>query len=229
MIVKIVDVTLLVMLLLVTAAAPGAALPRLAALRVGGAGEMTPAFAPDVFHYAVRCAQRQTLRVSAAADRGNVRLSRAGVPAPGAPADVSVRLAGDEDLVVALAAPGAAERAAYYVVRCVPPEFPDVEVLRMAPGRAPGLLLVTPYYNVPGADAPVSWLALLDDHGVPRFRRRVAPGAHNFRWHEHARRYSYNEARPNGAGAVVLLDERLAEVARVGPVGGLARRRCTSS
>ena len=102
------------------------------------------------------------------------------------------------------------------------PDFPDVEVLRKAPGRAPGLLLITPYYNAPDADAPASWLALLDDDGVPRFRRRVSPGAHNFRWHEHARRYSYNEAPPNGAGDVVLLDERLAEVARVGTVAGLA-------
>ena len=104
------------------------------------------------------------------------------------------------------------------------PDFPDVEVLRKAPGRAPGLLLVTPYYNAPDADAgaPASWLALLDDDGVPRFRRRVSPGGHNFRWHEHARRYSYNEAPPNGAGDVVLLDERLAEVARVGTVAGLA-------
>ena len=57
---------------------------------------------------------------------------------------------------------------------------------------------------------------------MPRFRRRVSPGAHNFRWHEHARRYSYNEAPPNGAGDVVLLDERLAEVVRVRPVAGLA-------
>ena len=57
---------------------------------------------------------------------------------------------------------------------------------------------------------------------MPRFRRRVSPGAHNFRWHGHARRYSYNEAPPNGAGDVVLLDERLAEVARVGTVAGLA-------
>ena len=95
-------------------------------------------------------------------------------------------------------------------------------MLRKAPGRAPGLLLVTPYYNAPDADAPASWLAMLDDDGVPRFRRRVSPGAHNFRWHEHARRYSYNEAPPNGAGDVVLLDERLAEVARVRPVAGLA-------
>ncbi len=97
-----------------------------------------------------------------------------------------------------------------------------MEVLRKAPGRAPGLLLVTPYYNAPGRAGPVSFLAILDDDGVPRFERRLSPPAHNFRWHGHARRYSYNEAPPNGAGDVVLLDEGLEEVTRVRPVGGLA-------
>ena len=103
-----------------------------------------------------------------------------------------------------------------------PPDFPDVEVLRKAPGRAPGLLLVTPYYSAPEQDGPVAFLAIIDDDGAVHFQRRVSPAAHNFRWHERAGRYSYNEAPPNGAGDVVLLDERLEEVARVRPVAGLA-------
>ena len=192
---------------------------RLSSLRVNGAGEMTPAFSPHVFHYAVRCEDSQTLLVSAEADGGSLLLN--GQAVSGALADVRVRLAGDEDLLVETGRLGTDERTAY-VVHCVPPDFPDIEIVRREPGTAPGLLLVTPYYNSTGAGEHVSYLAMLDENGVPRFLRRVSPGAHNFRWHKRARRYSYAETWPNNAGDVVLLDESLEEVGRVETVGGLA-------
>ena len=157
--------------------------------------------------------------------RPGARLRLNGKPVSGPLTDAGLRLAGDESLVVEVAAParnGAADERAAYAVHCVPHDFPDVEVVRKEPGRAPGLLLVTPYYSVAGADEPRSYLAILDDNGVPRFIRRSSPPAHNFRWHEGAGVYSYNEAQPNAAGDVVLLDERLEEVGRVNTVGGLA-------
>ena len=198
---------------------------QLSSLHVAGAGPMTPAFDPEVFHYAVRCDEQQDLSVSAAAARPGARLRLNGKPVSGPLTDAGLRLAGDESLVVEVAAParnGAADERAAYAVHCVPHDFPDVKVVRKEPGRAPGLLLVTPYYNVAGADEPLSYLAILDDNGVPRFTRRSSPPAHNFRWHEGAGVYSYNEAQPNAAGDVVLLDERLEEVGRVNTVGGLA-------
>ncbi len=103
-----------------------------------------------------------------------------------------------------------------------PTDFPEVEVLRNEPGTAPGLLLISPYYNVAGAGEPISYLAIIDDRGAPVFTRRSSPPAHNFRWHEHAGLYSYNEAPANAAGPVVLLDEELREVKRVHTAGGLA-------
>ncbi len=170
--------------------------PRLSSLRVTGAGEMRPAFAPEVFHYAIRCEERQTLSVSAEVEGGGADLLLNGQAADGGLADARVRLAGDEDLVVEVSGAGTDERTAY-VVHCVPPDFPDVEIVSREPGTAPGLLLVTPYYSLTGGGL-VSYLAMLDENGVPRFSRRVSPGAHNFRWHERARRYSYSETRPNG-------------------------------
>ncbi len=193
---------------------------RLSSLRVSGAGEMVPAFSPHVFHYALRCEDQQTLSVSAEGDGGGSLLLN-GQAADGGLADAQVRLAGDEDLVVEISRPGTDERTAY-VVHCVPPDFPDVEIVSKEQGTAPGLLLVTPYYSLTGSGGLVSYLAMLDENGVPRFLRRVSPGAHNFRWHKRARRYSYAETLPNGAGDVVLLDESLEEVGRVGTVGGLA-------
>ena len=192
---------------------------RLSSLRVDGAGEMTPAFSPDVFHYAVRCGGSQTLSVSAEADGATLLLN--GQAVDGALADMRVLMAGDENLAVELSRPGAAERVAY-IVHCVPPDFPDIEIVSREPGTAPGLLLVTPYYSSSGSGEHVSYLAMLDDNGVPRFLRRVSPGAHNFRWHENARLYSYAETLLNTPGEVVLLDESLEEVGRAGTVGGLA-------
>ena len=106
--------------------------------------------------------------------------------------------------------------------RNLPPDFPEVEVLRKEPGTAPGLLLISPYYSVAGAHEPVSHLAIIDNNGAPVFTRRSSPPAHNFRWHERAGLYSWNEAPANAAGPVVLLNEQLEEVARVNTVGGLA-------
>ena len=194
---------------------------RLSSLRVDGAGEMTPAFSPQVFHYALRCGESQTLSVSAEADGAGVTLLLNGQAVEGALADARVLMAGDEDLAVELSRPGRNERTAY-VVHCVPPDFPDIEIVSREPGTAPGLLLVTPYYSSSGSGEHVSYLAMLDDNGVPRFLRRVTPGAHNFRWHENARLYSYAETLLNTPGEVVLLDESLEEVGRAGTVGGLA-------
>ena len=192
--------------------------PRLASLRVAGAGPLTPAFAPGTFHYAVRRCGGRALSVSASAGAAGVRLRLNGALVPGALSGEPVRPDAGDDIVVE---PEGAAGVVAYTVHCVPDDFPEVEIPRKLPGAAPGLLLVTPTGR-PGGRAPASHLAMLDDNGVPRFARRVSPGAHNFRWHGRARLFSYNEAPPNGAGDVVLLDEGLREAARANTVGGLA-------
>ena len=148
------------------------------------------------------------------------RETAAAAPAPTLE-ETRVELGADGALIVEAIAPGTGERTAY-AVHCVPPDFPEVEVVGKAPGRAPGLLPISPWYSSPDDGHPVSHIAVLDDNGVPRFQRRIEPGGNNFRWHERARRYSYAETRPNGVGDVVLLDERLEEVGRANTVGGLA-------
>ena len=194
---------------------------RLASLQVGGAGELTPAYGPDTFHYGLRCAEQQSLQVSASADAPDTTLWLNGRLMADGIRNEAVQLAGDEDLVIELAATGEDDRTAY-VVHCIPPDFPDVTVERLEPGVAEGLLLLSPYYSVTGADKSASYIAMLDNNGVPHFQRQVEPGAHNFRWHPRARRFSYANTVPNGAGEVVLLDGQLEEVDRVGTVGDLA-------
>ena len=197
---------------------PDAAPPRLSSLAVAGAGPMTPAFDPRVLHYAVRGCGAGPVSVSATAEPAAARVRLDGDVRSAPLVDAPARAGDDGDIVLELEGVGGAPGAAY-TVHCVPEDFPEVRVLRRAPGAAPGPLLVTP--GGIGRSAG-SHLAVVDNNGVPRFVRRVEPAAHNLRWHAGARLFSYNEAPPNGAGDVVLLDEGLREVARANTVGGLA-------
>ena len=217
---------------------PAAATPlRLSSLQVS-TGTLRPPFSPDVFHYALPCNGEDTLSVRASSTTDTL-LRLNGQPGDGtttthwqlqpAPDDhLNLLLlpdpAADEDGAT-LAGAGAADATTghtSYTLHCIPPDFPEVEIVHKQPGRGDGLLLLTPYHPLSGAMEKTFWLAMLDDNGVPRFRRRVPAGAHNFRWHPAARLFSYNQAQPNDNGPVVLLDDRLQEVARVGTVAGLA-------
>ena len=200
------------------------AAPVLEALEVAGPGgpkSLVPAFAPEIHHYAVRCDERETLAVAARPPLRNAAGNAAasadeppeitlnGAPLPGEGGEVTLRH--DQDLAVEVRR-GAG--ATTYAVHCVPHDFPEVTVVTREPGPAEGLLLVDPSYAYGHG-----YLAVLDDHGVPRFHRRVER-AFNFRWHAAHRRYSYANRLPDescsyGEFEVVLLDERLEVADRV--------------
>ena len=114
-----------------------------------------------------------------------------------------------------------------YAVHCVPFDFPEVSVVTVGPGPADGLLLVDPSYTSEDGEQ-IGYLAVLDDHGVPRFHRRIGGDVRNFRRHAAHRRYSYtaygaactdrNGEVVDGA-RVVVLDDRFEVVDRPRPVG----------
>ncbi len=179
---------------------------------------LVPAFAPEIRHYAVRCAERETLSVTAAAAPANdiepATLALNGAPLPDGRAEVSLR--DDQDLAVEIRR-GAASTT--YAVHCVPLDLPEVEVVTVGPGPADGLLLLNLGYHGEEGKS-VNYLTVLDDHGVPRFHRRVGGDVRNFRWHAAARRYSYHRHGVGGHGGYVdVLDERFELVARPYPVG----------
>ena len=187
-----------------------------------GPKRLVPDFAPEIRHYAVRCAERETLSVAARADRAAAAtLTLNGAPLPAGGAEVSLQP--DQDLAVAVRR-GA--ESTTYAVHCVPLDFPEVTVVTRRPGRAEGLLLLDPTHEVPSAEGKVwaSYLAVLDDHGVPRFHRRIETRVSNFRWHAAHRRYSYARSLDEEScgyrnAEVVLLDERLEVVERVRAAG----------
>ena len=155
----------------------------LSALSVtSGSRSMYPAFDGDIHHYAVRCTRRSTVSVSATAAGANtsVTLRRANsdddLVATGSLPATQLTVADDHDIVLEL---GDADDTVTYVVHCAPLALPWFRVLSKRPEVSDGLLLVTPKWDA--ADPKKSYMAIVDNNGVPRFHLRKADGARNFR------------------------------------------------
>ena len=212
-----------------TPAPPAPFPPRLASLEIAGSEgskHLVPDFDPTIRHYGVRCAERETLTVSAALAEGSadgVSTEAAAVFLNGAPlsadaAEVSLRH--DQDLAVEARR---GDAATLYAVHCVPLDFPEVTAVTVGPGPAEGLLLVDPWYESEDGE-DVGYLAILDDHGVPRYHRRVRERAWNFRRHAAHGLYSYANALEDESCSyreveIVLLDDRLEVADRVRAAG----------
>ena len=147
-----------------------AAQPQLTALQVSGGGTMYPPFDPDTHHYALTCSNSTTLEVSAKAApsgavltllRANSDDNHASTGALEAQAEVNR----NDDVAIELSAGG---DTVTYVMHCLPPNFPDIRVLKKTADVSDGLMLITPRYDSPN---PVRFTAVIDNNGVPRFHR----------------------------------------------------------
>ena len=146
----------------------------------GGAGAMYPAFAGDILHYALYCDESATLSVAAVTEHdgaqltllrddsddsdGNTDSAAPAVSATGV-LSASVTVDQDHDVAIEVDAGGA---TATYVVHCLPAAFPAVNITRTDQVKD-GLLLMTPTYG--GYHDRVTYLAVLDNNGVPRYHR----------------------------------------------------------
>ena len=177
---------------------PPAPLKLLSLTVTGGSGSLYPAFAAGIHHYAVRCRGGTTLRVQAQASRtaATVTLLRAATSnnrAATGVLDASVAVNGDHDVVIELRQ---GTDTATYVVHCLPADFPEVRILKKTAAVAEGLLLVTPRSQISNtyeSVGSVSYMAILDNNGVPRFHRRLRPPGRNLRRLADGR-YSLNSA-----------------------------------
>ena len=170
-------------------------------LRVTGGHPPYPPFDPGIRHYAVRCADGTELRVTAQATNGDARLTlRRADPADERASigslDVLVGVNGDRDIAIDV---DDRSGVTTYHVHCIPPEFPDITIEQRTDAVTDGLLLMTPHVGEPmrfaaGLDPFVhSYLAIIDNHGVPRWVRPAAGlGVRNFRRHADGR-YSHSE------------------------------------
>ena len=184
---------------------PGAAGPvtsaRLSALQVSGGERMYPAFDPGVLHYAVRCADGAALQVAAEAEAEDttLRLLHDGSTATGT-VQRSVTVNGDHDIAIEVSN---GLGTATYVVHCIPPDFPDIIIETHTEAVSDGLLLMTP--GVRRSDPPISFLAIVDNNGVPRWVMRPNVNARNFRRYPDGR-FSFAERSADGTEPTVILD-----------------------
>ena len=117
------------------------------------------------------------------------------------------------------ATPSHGARAPEHELVLLPPDFPALRttVLESEASEAP--LFVTLF------DPPASFLAKLDNHGVPLFYRRDEREVFDFRFHALTGEYSYarrtgeHNARGRAQTERVVLDARFEEVARLGTSG----------
>ena len=179
-------------------------LARLSALQVSGGEGMYPVFDPGVLHYAVRCADGTTLQMSAQAeqDDATLRLLHNGRTATGA-VEETVTVNGDHDVAIEVSD---RHGSATYYLHCIPPDFPDITIETRTGAESEGLLLMTP--SVRRSDKSflaISFLAIVDNNGVPRWVMRPNERARSFRRYPDGR-YSFSERDADGNEPTVILN-----------------------
>jgi len=187
-------------------------LARLNALEVAGHEGFYPEFEPNVLHYAVRCVDGTSLRVTAQAteDDATIRLLHDGYSATGS-VHASVTVNSDHDIAIEVSDP---RGTATYYLHCIPTDFPDIMIETRTSAVSEGLLLMTP--SVRRSDK--SFLAIVDNNGVPRWMMRPNVRARNFRRYPDGR-YSFSELGAGGTEHSVILDAdfKRIDTATLGP------------
>ena len=212
---------------------PGDSTPlELSSLEVTGGGTMYPPFDADTLHYALTCDGSPTLGVTAATARAGAHLTLLRADAADnevsttGPLSASVTVGGDHDVAIAVSDDGETRT---YVVHCLPDSFPTVNILTKTGQVKDGLLLLTPTYG--GYHDRVTFLAVLDNNGVPRFHRLLTDTnfwAMNFKYHgggrySVARRPALNLADSSfGNWRIDLLDNTLRVTSTVSTVSPLS-------
>lgn len=185
----------------------------LTGLHVAAGAGLYPKFDPAILHYAVRCADGTVLPVSAQAQRrdATLRLLHDGSTATGS-LHASVAVDSDHDIAIEISG---ARGPATYVLHCVPPDFPAITPELSTAAVSDGMLLMTP--RVPGSGT--SFLAVVDNNGVPRWVMRPNVHARNFRRFADGR-YTFAERGADGYESIVILNDRFDRIAAVTLAGG---------
>ena len=207
--------------------------PELSSLAVTGGGAMYPVFSASTLHYALTCSNSPTLSVAAATDRGGATLtllrddSADNVVSTTGSLNASLTVGENHDVAIAVSDDGASKT---YVVHCLPDTFPTVSILTKTDQVKDGLLLLTPSYG--GYSDRVTFMAALDNNGVPRYHRLLTAAnfwAMNFEPHGNsrfsvARREGYDLSDSSfGNWQIDLLNESLEVTSTITTVSPLSQ------
>ena len=134
-----------------------------------------PAFDRDTLHYAARCYGVTTLTVNA--EDGNTRLSANGVQLSSGQEFTVAALDGESDIRIVLS--GSDGASTTYTVHCIDrEEFPKLSTVKNT-GAMEDLAIFRVRLLPPGQWWR-SYLIIMDNNGVPRFRRRINDSAYTY-------------------------------------------------
>ena len=171
---------------------------------------MYPTFDPEILHYAVGC--QDTLTLTLSTRETDTRLAVNGIQRANRNVAVELTgLAGGSDIPITLTGSEGANTT--YVLHCLADEFPAI-ITEKKPGAWDGLITI-------GVRAdPGSYLAIIDNNGVPRIHWWIRESVRIFRTHRDGRYpYSYGQLsrflpydQQAGSRKVTVLDENLEPV-----------------
>ena len=166
---------------------------------------MYPAFDPEILHYAVGC--QDTLTLTLSTRETDTRLAVNGIQRANQNVAVELTgLAGGSDIPITLT--GSEGASTTYVLHCLADEFPAI-ITEKKPGAWDGLITIgVPVFS---PASPASYLAMIDNNGVPRIHWRIFARVRIFRTHRDGR-YPYSYGKQVLTRNVIVLDENLESV-----------------
>ena len=172
---------------------------------------MRPEFSADTLHYAVGCtASRDTMRLAFSAATAGTRVAVNGVQVADQNATVEMTVEADSDVPITLTT-GSTGAHTTYVVHCMDSRNSAIERTINEPGASTELISVYAQLEPVRRQINVTYLAIIDANGVPRWQQRLNTRATHFKAHPDGR-YPYSYWTAN---SIAILDENLEEVERV--------------
>ena len=176
---------------------------------------MRPEFSAGILHYAVGCEVRDTMRLAFSAETPGTRVAVNGIQVADQNATFEVTVEDDSDVPITLAT--GTGTSTTYVVHCMDSRNPAIERTAKEPGASTELLSVYAQLEPVRRQINVTYLAIIDANGVPRWQQRLNTRAAHFKAHPDGKYpYSYGQRVSTSVGyQMVILDENLDEVDRV--------------
>ena len=171
---------------------------------------MYPAFDPEIHHYAVGC--QDTLTLTLSTRETDTRLVVNGIQRANQNVAIELTgLAGGSDIPITLT--GSEGASTTYILHCLADDFPAI-ITEKQPGAWDGLITIGVRAN------PGSYLAIIDNNGVPRIHWWIRESVRIFRTHRDGRYpYSYGQVsrflpydQQARSRKVIVLDENLEPV-----------------
>ncbi len=134
--------------------------------------QMYPAFDPEILHYAVGCIAADTLSLTLSTTDTDTRLAVDGVQYANQNTVVALTdKGGGSDILITLGG-GSDGASTTYTLHCLAESFPTLTVTKLD-GASESLMTASF-----GVSSGVAHIAIIDNNGVPRFRRQQTAAGH---------------------------------------------------